>query len=101
MHGGATAVGTDTGVFAQWSLEYAATWIRPVFQDTIFGIYGQLLSYDFRVGKYGYMGGKSRGAIFDNPSYVAALEYGYTLPVGRRINIDFSIGIGYMGRTLL
>lgn len=43
------------------------------------------------------MGGKSRGAIFDNPSYVAALEYGYTLPVGRRINIDFSIGIGYMG----
>lgn len=67
------------------------------FSGHHFGIYGQLLSYDFRVGKYGYMGGKSRGAIFDNPSYVAALEYGYTLPVGRRINIDFSIGIGYMG----
>ncbi len=42
------------------------------------------------------MGGRPQGAIFDNPSYVAALEYGYTMPVGRRINIDFSIGIGYM-----
>ena len=25
------------------------------------------------------------------------MEYGYALPVSRRLNLDFSIGVGYLG----
>ena len=31
------------------------------------------------------------------PIYVAAAEYGYSLPIARRWNIDFTIGVGYWG----
>ncbi len=53
------------------------------------GIYGQMLTYDVELGGKGYLGNKW--------SYGAGLEYGYSLPIAKRLNIDFSIGIGYLG----
>lgn len=53
------------------------------------GVYGQMLTYDFEWGSTGYLG--------DRWSWGAGLEYGYSLPVSRRLNIDFSVGIGYLG----
>lgn len=53
------------------------------------GLYGQLLTYDFELGGTGYLG--------DRWSWGTGLEYGYSLPVARRLNIDFSVGIGYLG----
>lgn len=61
------------------------------------GLYLQALTYDFELGGKGYMGGKPGGTLFDKASYGAGLEYGYSLPVARRLNIDFGIGIGYFG----
>ncbi len=61
------------------------------------GIYAGVLTYDFCFGNKGYMGGKPGGSILDRLNYVAAAEYGYSLPVSRRLNIDFSIALGYMG----
>ena len=59
------------------------------------GIYGQLYTYDFEWGGTGEMGGKPGGSLWDRNLWAAGLEYGYSLPVAKRINIDFSIGIGY------
>lgn len=59
------------------------------------GVYGQMLTYDFELGNMGIIGGKPLGDITDEPNYIAGLEYGYSLPVARRFNIDFSIGFGY------
>lgn len=53
------------------------------------GVYGQMLTYDFELGGRGYLG--------DRWSWGAGIEYGYSLPVARRINIDFSLGLGYLG----
>lgn len=53
------------------------------------GIYGQMLTYDIEFGHRGYLG--------DRWSYGAGISYGYSLPVGRHINIDFSLGVGYLG----
>lgn len=53
------------------------------------GLYGQMLTYDFETGGTGYLG--------DKWSWGVGIEYGYSLPVGRRLNIDFGIGIGYLG----
>lgn len=54
------------------------------------GIYGTMLSYDVeRSSKKGYQS--------DGYNYGAGFEYGYSLPVGGRLNIDFSLGVGYFG----
>ena len=52
------------------------------------GLYGQMLTYDFETGGTGYQ---------SKLSYGGGIEYGYSLPVGRRLNLDFSVGIGYLG----
>ena len=51
------------------------------------GIYGQILTYDFETG--------NRGFLADRWSYAVGAEYGYSLPIARRLNIDFTMGLGY------
>lgn len=50
------------------------------------GIYGQALSYDIELRHTGNLSDFSCGA---------GVDYGYSLPVGHRLSIDFSLGIGY------
>lgn len=61
------------------------------------GIYGGIFIFDFEYGDTGYMGGKPGGTLWDRFLINSGIEYGYSLPVGKRINIDFSIGFGYLG----
>lgn len=61
------------------------------------GIYGQALTYDFEFGGKGYMGGLPHGTLWDRCNYGGGLEYGYSLPVARRLNVDFTLGVGYLG----
>lgn len=63
------------------------------------GIYGQMVTYDFEMGGRGYMGGRPGGTFWNKANYGVGLEYGYSLPVGRRLNLDFSLGLGYLGGT--
>ena len=53
------------------------------------GLYGQMLTYDFETGGRGYLG--------DRWSYGGGIEYGYSHPIGRRLNLDFVVGVGYFG----
>ena len=53
------------------------------------GVYGGIVTYDFEFGGRGYLG--------DKWSYMAGLSYGYSLPIASRFNLDFEIGIGYIG----
>lgn len=52
------------------------------------GLYGQMVTYDFETGGRGYQ---------SKLSYGGGIEYGYSLPVCRRLNLDFSVGVGYLG----
>lgn len=61
------------------------------------GLYGQIFTYDFETGGKGYIGGMPGGTLWDKMNYTAGVEYGYSLPAGRRLNIDFTIGAGYWG----
>ncbi len=61
------------------------------------GIYAQAVTYDFELGGKGIMGGVPGGNIFDKMNYGAGVEYGYSLPIAKRLNMDFSIGFGYLG----
>lgn len=61
------------------------------------GVYAGVVTYDFEWGGKGYMGGLPGKTLWDRCMKVCGLEYGYSLPIARRLNIDFTIGIGYMG----
>lgn len=52
------------------------------------GLYGQALSYDFELGGTGYL---------SDMSYGGGIEYGYSFPIAKRLNLDLGIGIGYLG----
>ena len=60
------------------------------------GLYGQILTYDFEWGGRGYLGGKPGGTLWDKMNWGVGLEYGYSLPIAQRLNIDFSLGVGYL-----
>lgn len=53
------------------------------------GFYGQIITYDFELGGRGYLGNRW--------SYGAGVSYGYSHPVGKQLNLDFTLGIGYLG----
>lgn len=61
------------------------------------GIYAGAYRFDFEKGGEGYMGGPPDMAFPSRLMYNAGVEYGYSLPVARRLNIDFTIGFGYFG----
>jgi len=61
------------------------------------GIYAQTLTYDFCTGGRGYMGGEPGGNIWDRASFAGGVEYGYSHPISRKLNLDFTIGVGYLG----
>ena len=60
------------------------------------GVYAMALTYDIEWGGKGYLGGKPEGNIFNNPTIGVGLEYGYSLPIAKRLNLDFSLGLGYL-----
>lgn len=61
------------------------------------GVFAGVITYDFELGGEGIMGGLPHKTLWDRCNYMAGVEYGYTLPIGRRLNLDFTIGIGYLG----
>lgn len=65
------------------------------------GVYGGVVTYDFEFGGKGYMGGRPHGTLWDRCNYFAGVEYGYSLPIAHRLNLDFTLGIGYMGGEYL
>ena len=60
------------------------------------GVYGQVLTYDFEWGGKGCLGGKPGGTLWDKMNWGVGLEYGYSLPVDKCFNIDFTLGVGYL-----
>ena len=70
---------------------------QKIMRGQHIGLYGQLFTYDFELGGTGYMGGKPGGTLWEKANYAFGLEYGYSLPIARRFNLDFTIGLGYWG----
>ena len=52
------------------------------------GLYGQIITYDFELGQRGYLG--------DRWTYGAGVEYGYSFPIARRLNLDLNLGLGFL-----
>lgn len=63
------------------------------------GVNGQIFTYDFETGGKGYLGGKPGATLWEKMNYSVGLEYGYSVPIARRLNLDFSIDLGYSDGT--
>lgn len=61
------------------------------------GVYGQVFTYDFEWGGKGYMGGKPGGTLWKLLNYGAGVDFGYSLSMTRRLNLDFTAGLGFWG----
>lgn len=61
------------------------------------GIFGGITTYDFEFGGSGRMGGLPGHTLWDRCMRMAGVEYGYSLPIARRLNLDFTLGVGYLG----
>lgn len=53
------------------------------------GLYGQMVTYDFEFGGRGYLG--------DRWTWGGGVSLGYSMPIKRRLNLDFTLGVGYLG----
>lgn len=51
-------------------------------------LYGQMLTYDLLT--------RARGYMSDKWTYGAGFAYGYSVPIAKRLNIDFALGVGSM-----
>lgn len=60
---------------------------RP-FHGNHLEVYGQMLTWDITI--------KGRGYLAERWAYGGGLSYGYALPIGKRFNLDFEIGVGYL-----
>jgi hypothetical protein len=60
------------------------------------GVYAEALTYDVMLSsKRGYLGGRTHGGLLEHPSRNVGVEYGFALPIGRHLNLDFTLGLGY------
>lgn len=60
------------------------------------GAYFGVFTYDFEWGGTGYMGGLPGRSLWARCNYQTGVEFGYSLPIARRWNLDFNLGVGYM-----
>lgn len=57
------------------------------------GVYGSMACYDFQTGR------SHSGVLSDKWNYAAGVSYTYSMPIATRLNIDFSLGVGYLWGT--
>ena len=48
-----------------------------------------MITYDFETGGRGYLG--------DRWTWGGGVSIGYSMPIKRRLNLDFTLGLGYLG----
>lgn len=53
------------------------------------GVFGSLFGYDFKLARIGRQSPSMR-------TFTAGIEYGYSFPLTRRLNLDITVGAGYI-----
>ncbi|MDE5568767.1 MAG: DUF3575 domain-containing protein [Muribaculaceae bacterium] len=58
--------------------------------------YTQLFRYSICLGSKGTLSSHSGATFFDKPSFGVGIAAGYSLRISDCINLDFSLGVGYI-----
>lgn len=66
--------------------------VKRPFRGHHLELYGQMLTWDFT-----YDG---RGYLAERWAYGGGLSYGYAARIGRRLNLDFEVGAGYLSGNM-
>lgn len=70
-------------------------WMRESFNGHYFGVHGIYAGYEIARMEIPLMDFEGR-YIYDGSAYGGGLSYGYQLYITPRINIEFSLGVGYL-----
>lgn len=73
----------------------SAARLRPLTGHHL-GLSAAIFTYDFELGGDGIMGGIPGGTLWDRYNTAFSAEYGYSLPISSRFNLDFTLGVGYV-----
>lgn len=97
----------DYGRNRHWRVEGGSVALRrylghtPDLSGHHIGVYGQLYTFQIQLNdRHGFMSGTPGQDLTGRPGWGAGVEYGYSLPVARRLNIDFTLGVGYFHATV-
>lgn len=80
---------SDYGFQTELRYYLAAPQMETPYNGHHFGVYFQMATYDFEFGGKGYQ------CKDLDKSIGFGLSYGYSMPLSRHFNIDFTVGIGY------
>lgn len=61
---------------------------RTPLTGHFFGLYGMGGNYDLKLGE--------KGQLCNDMSWSVGLTYGYSMPIRQRLNLEFSLGVGYL-----
>lgn len=90
-----------------WRIEggdlYLRKWfgsVEPLTGHHI-GVYGQMYTFQIQLNdRHGFLSGKPGQNLSRRPGWGVGLEYGYSKPISKHLNLDFSFGAGYFGATV-
>lgn len=77
------------------SIDTEAGTLRPMTGHHI-GLYGQVLVFQVANGGKGYITGIPGQNLWGKPWLGGGIEYGYSMSIARRLNLDFTLGLGYI-----
>lgn len=69
---------------------------RP-FSGQHIGLYAQAVTWQIAFGRRGYLSGNPHQGLNGHPNWGIGVDYGYSLPISKRLNLDFDVGVGYFG----
>lgn len=69
-------------------LNYYINKVKHPFSGNHIGMYTQMMTWDFTF--------EGRGYLAERWTYGLGLLYGYALPLGERLSIDFELGLGFL-----
>lgn len=88
-----------------WCLEGGDIYLRRWFgkdHDALrmmgqhLGIYAQMYTFQIQLcDSHGFISGNPGHDISSRPLWGAGVEYGYSMPIAKHFNLDFSLGLGY------
>ncbi|MDR1937747.1 MAG: DUF3575 domain-containing protein [Tannerellaceae bacterium] len=71
-------------------------WLRESFNEHYFGVHAVYAGFDIQRMSLPFFGFTRRNLYSDGTAYGGGVSYGYQLYLTPRLNLEFSLGVGYL-----
>ncbi|MDR1918640.1 MAG: DUF3575 domain-containing protein [Tannerellaceae bacterium] len=71
-------------------------WLRETFNEHYFGVHALYATFDVQRMSLPFFGFTRRNLYTDGMAYGGGISYGYHLYLTPKLNVEFSLGVGYL-----